>query len=145
MGAARGGREIRDRKKEKIELSSFASLRQGHREHKGKPHTSPTQCLKRRPQRQTSSGSIHLGIPETDVHTPRDWFHVRKREQWAATLNSCSGKRSKHQVSISLPWGAEQEGSYKASSARPTPCQAQTGFGLSREMAKEGAPGAGEQ
>lgn len=74
---------------------------------------------------------------------------MRKREQqWGATINSCSGKPGKHQITISLPWGAEQEGSYEADSARPTPCQAQTGFGevtLSPEMAKEGALGAGEQ
>lgn len=48
---------MRDRKKEKSELSSFALLRQGHTERKGEPHTSPTLHPKPGPRPQTPPGS----------------------------------------------------------------------------------------
>lgn len=57
MGAQRGEREVRDRKTEKSKLSSFALLRQGHRECKGEPHTSLTLHPKSGPWPQMPPGS----------------------------------------------------------------------------------------
>ena len=59
----RGRREVQDRKKEKSELSSFALLRQGHKERKGEPHTSPTLRPQTRPP-ALDTPRVHLGIPE---------------------------------------------------------------------------------